>query len=208
MATNTHVCKRCQNPSLVLTDFTPDKRNKTGRQAICRQCTREIRAEKHNANRQKGLCFCGDLPAPDSSMCLRHQKTAREQHQRLMQDPVWAANLSAKFKRKRFDIKMESFQAYGGPVCTCCGEAHIEFLTIDHIHGNGGVPRNARHRKGEGLYRWLKKEGWPEGFRVLCMNCNFAHGHAGYCPHEREAKGSYSKPISHTLVASSHSQNP
>jgi hypothetical protein len=23
------------------------------------------------------------------------------------------------------------------------------------------------------------------GYRVLCMNCNFALGHSGYCPHQR-----------------------
>lgn len=202
------LCKRCHDPSLVLADFSPDARNKTGRQALCRKCVREVRAEKHNANRSKGLCYCGAPPAPGSSMCPRHQKDARDHHRRLMSDPVWAAKLNAKYRKKRFDLKMEAFRAYGGSKCSCCGETRVEFLTIDHIDGNGGVSRDATHRKGEGLYRWLKKNGWPSGFRVLCMNCNFAYGHAGYCPHERERTtiilGSRSGSASPTLVESTH----
>lgn len=33
------------------------------------------------------------------------------------------------------------------------------------------------------IYRWLKQQGFPTGFRVLCMNCNFSYGLHGYCPH-------------------------
>lgn len=34
------------------------------------------------------------------------------------------------------------------------------------------------------MYRWLRNHGYPLGFRVLCMNCNFALGKFGYCPHD------------------------
>lgn len=33
---------------------------------------------------------------------------------------------------------------------------------------------------------WLKKNNYPPGFRVLCMNCNFSLGMRGYCPHQKE----------------------
>jgi len=61
---------------------------------------------------------------------------------------------------------------YGGsPLkCACCDEDHVEFLSIDHIAGGG-----AKHRKIIGssrIYRWLKRNGYPEGFQVLCYNCN------------------------------------
>jgi hypothetical protein len=32
---------------------------------------------------------------------------------------------------------------------------------------------------------WLKRNGYPKGFRVLCHNCNSARGLYGYCPHKR-----------------------
>jgi hypothetical protein len=77
------------------------------------------------------------------------------------------------------------FDHYGHK-CSCpeCGEAHFEFLTIDHIDGGG-----RKHRKDlkiGNLYRWLVKNNFPLGFRTLCMNCNFSIGLYGYCPHQLE----------------------
>lgn len=78
---------------------------------------------------------------------------------------------------------------YGGdpPKCVCCGETRHQFLALDHIDG-GGI----KHRKsigvkgGTAFYAWIKKNNFPEGFRVLCHNCNTARGCYGVCPHEEE----------------------
>ena len=71
----------------------------------------------------------------------------------------------------------------GSPKCACCGESMFEFLSIDHIGGGGKA-----HRKKIGgssyLYSWLERNGFPEGFQVLCHNCNQAIGIFGYCPHK------------------------
>lgn len=75
------------------------------------------------------------------------------------------------------------FEAYGGAFCACCGEAHIEFLSIDHINDDGAAHRKTF--KGS-LHRWLAKHNFPPGYRVLCMNCNWVRGRFGYCPHEWE----------------------
>ena len=37
------------------------------------------------------------------------------------------------------------------------------------------------------LFQYLKRNNYPPGYRVLCMNCNFAMGHFGYCPHQKTA---------------------
>lgn len=70
----------------------------------------------------------------------------------------------------------------GKNCCDCCGEKNIEFLAIDHIDGGGG-----KHRKilKEYIPLYLKKKGFPKGFRILCHNCNMSKGFYGYCPHER-----------------------
>jgi len=82
-------------------------------------------------------------------------------------------------------LKREVLNNYNGPKCVCCGETNINFLTIDHIKGKGNEHRKmVNDPKGSKLYRWLKKNHFPEGFRVLCMNCNFALGHFGHCPHQ------------------------
>lgn len=82
-------------------------------------------------------------------------------------------------------IKVETFSAYGGVVCACCGEKMLECLQLDHINNDGAVHRKA-NLHGTRIYRLLKKQGYPSGFQVLCANCNFAKGILGYCPHSRE----------------------
>jgi hypothetical protein len=82
---------------------------------------------------------------------------------------------------------------YGGdpPKCACppCGEDKIEFLSIDHIHGGGNKHmRKLGLKGGVNFHTWLIKNNYPEGYQVLCMNCNHAKGHYGICPHQRTLK--------------------
>jgi len=75
-------------------------------------------------------------------------------------------SLSAKYRRK---LKRQMIHAYGGK-CVKCGEDHEEFMTIDHINGNG-----IKHKKeiGTSINQWLKRKGWPKDeFQLLCFNCN------------------------------------
>ena len=98
--------------------------------------------------------------------------------------PEWNRMQAIKSDQKiRLDIL--NYYSNNKLVCACCGEAIYEFLTIDHINGGGN-----KHRKEIGssrkLYRWLKIHGYPEGFRVLCMNCNFATRYRKPCPHTKK----------------------
>ncbi len=84
--------------------------------------------------------------------------------------------------------KREAIEVYGG-ICECCEEYRIEFLALDHIHGNGNQRRREGEPRGCKLYPHLKKLGYPQGeFRVLCHNCNQSLGNLGYCPHEEETE--------------------
>lgn len=69
-------------------------------------------------------------------------------------------------KLSRFNIKIQAFNAYGGCECIWCGENDVIVLTIDHINNN------SKHRGGNWMYNWLKKNNYPPGFQVLCFNCN------------------------------------
>jgi hypothetical protein len=94
-------------------------------------------------------------------------------------------------KNKRDAERMLVLMHYSGGViqCACCGELELEFLGMDHIHGRKKYNHKI-HWGGSMLYRWLIKNGFPDGFRVLCLNCNFArskrNNHDGLCPHERK----------------------
>ena len=80
--------------------------------------------------------------------------------------------------------KQKCLNYYGGK-CECCGETEPLFLCIDHINGNGN-----KHRKeitNEKIYAWLIRESFPDGFRLLCYNCNNGRErNGGLCPHKKE----------------------
>ena len=74
------------------------------------------------------------------------------------------------------------------PCCNCCGEHEfLIFLSIDHITDR----KNVTHGKGytgTQLYRYLRRNGYPSGYQVLCINCNSAKSDSGICPHKRSGR--------------------
>jgi hypothetical protein len=94
-------------------------------------------------------------------------------------------------RKTRLKAKQRTIQHYGGK-CDCCGETHLEFLCIDHVNNDGSAHRKAYEQAtglklgGQRMYNWLWRNNYPDGFRVLCFNCNCARGMFGYCPHEKK----------------------
>jgi hypothetical protein len=84
-------------------------------------------------------------------------------------------------------IRQEALDHYGS-VCQCCGEFRYEFLAIDHKNGGGLKQRRELGKEGQKFVFWLRKNNYPEGYQVLCHNCNLALGHYGFCPHRPEIK--------------------
>ena len=74
------------------------------------------------------------------------------------------------------------------PICSCNG-CYVQdplFLAIDHIQGNGAQQRREEKIKSSHLYNWIVKNNFPDGFQVLCHNCNFAKGTKDDCPVHKE----------------------
>jgi hypothetical protein len=128
--------------------------------------------------------------------CKEHQKEWRktERGKIAIRKSVKKYNSSTKgkktrkeyMKRHRQELKKEIFSHYGDR-CACCNKKKaIEFLTIDHIGGGGNKHRqNIGVYAGTAFYRWLKRNNFPKGYRILCWDCNCSMGAYGYCPHER-----------------------
>ena len=98
-------------------------------------------------------------------------------------------NRVAKMKaNKVYEIRMKDqvFENYGGYICKCCGETKKLFLTLDHINGGGRQHRKEAGGGGKFTYRWVKRNKYPEGFQVLCYNCNCGRQrNGGICPHKQ-----------------------
>ena len=83
--------------------------------------------------------------------------------------------------RKRARLEALKHYSDGKLECACCGEDEYRFLALDHINGGGSKDRK---KFGPSFVYWLKAQGWPPGFQVLCHNCNMAKHWYGICPHQ------------------------
>lgn len=145
---------------------SPSKVKRGGYGQYCKPCHCERTKRYQKKLQAGGRCkSCGQENPTEYGNCLSCRERA-----------------NASRRKHNQELKLEVFKAYGGAECACCGEERLEFLSIDHIDNSGA---NHRKRIGKGgLYSSLRKSNYPGGYRVLCMNCNFALGRFGYCPHE------------------------
>ena len=93
-------------------------------------------------------------------------------------------------REKRARIRDAVFGAYGGYRCVCCGETERAFLSLDHVENDGATFRRqilgSRNCAGAKTYAWLHRHGYPAGYQVLCMNCQFGKRmNHGVCPHQQ-----------------------
>ena len=75
----------------------------------------------------------------------------------------------------RHNLKKEVLTHYGNGVlsCVCCGFDDERALTVDHINGDGAIMRKLYGHRGVKLYFFLRRNGYPEGYRTLCLNCQW-----------------------------------
>ena len=94
--------------------------------------------------------------------------------------------LSARAILMHKKVKLEVFAHYSHrypPYCANPFGQHsapytdMRALSIDHVQGGGTVHRWKLGFSGYHFWTWLKKQGLPEGYQVLCMNCQFIKRH-------------------------------
>lgn len=145
---------------------------KTSRTLFCTECLDKQKSDRKKRRqqwRQEGRCTnCGNIR--DELPLLR------------------CAKCNSYRKRTILRNKIEVITNYGTS-CECCGSNQLEFLSIDHINGGG-----TKHRKKiSNLYQWLKRNDYPDGFRVLCLKCNNGRSRnsppnkPGLCPHKEQS---------------------
>ena len=133
----------------------------------CIKASAAALAKKHKA----GICSRCSKPAV---LGLKHCEECRNEH--LMKNKTW------QLRRREAVI---SHYSSGTNVCACCAEDEFDFLTIDHIYGGGNKHRREAKIGNGKTYQWLIKNNFPDGFQVLCWNCNCGRAkHKGICPHK------------------------
>jgi hypothetical protein len=157
---------------------------------------------QYHQRKAAGVCVrCGSRPAiAGRTQCepcdkyassYRHGLSSEQRATRRKTQQEWGRHntpkLSACSARYRAKLKRDILNHYGVQ-CACCGEGRPEFLTIDHINGEGNKHRIklfGTRQSGHRFYRKLRVLGFPPGFQTLCWNCNMAKSHYGVCPHKK-----------------------
>lgn len=178
-------CCYCKRTDLTEADFENRPEAASGKKYGCRRCNRLRHKAWQKKKVQNGFCYaCRRRLAPEigkrCTVCVAEAK--KKYGQRTDAERLRLNKIAVKANKA---LKDEVYAAYGGYSCSCCGTETKEFLSIDHIKGDGKEHRKLVGGGGRGvaLYAWLKRNNFPSGFRILCLNCNFSLGHFGYCPH-------------------------
>lgn len=179
-------CSKCREEKPATTEFFHrDKTKRNGLSYTCKTCALSNLASWRKKNKRRiseqGKRRWANRTPEERSREIARINAWAEEHPERATKATKTAN-----KRWREMVRLSTLTHYSeGPIpkCSCCGETEIRFLSIDHIDGGG-----YRHRKKikGNLYQWLRKNGWPSGYRTLCFNCNLSRGFYGICPHEEK----------------------
>lgn len=180
MGVRKKVCTGCGHSFPPTTKhFYPNRTKAVGLTPKCRECAKQTRRiwSKNNRAKANEAVTRWRRENPESAKAINSRAYAKR--------PIEDRRRRAKATREK--LKSEILQAYGGPICVCCGEDEPLFLTLDHINGGGRQERLAAKGK---LWAKLRKLGFPPGYQVLCFNCNCGRArNGGVCPHKcRRAK--------------------
>ena len=107
-----------------------------------------------------------------------HPEVGREKRRK-----YWTLERRLKLREETQEYKRQALSHYSNGTSACANSfnehstpyTNILALTIDHIAGGG-----TKHRRSlnySSIYKWLVLNGFPEGYQVLCMNCQLIKKH-------------------------------
>lgn len=157
----------------------------------CRKCNQLKPKSSQSGNLCKDCYLLYQKQYRESNHEILKQKS-KDRHTLNKGNYEWVVKERARGRQYWKQLQHEVIMAYGGYVCSCCGESEPLFLTIDHIHNDGANHRRSLGYKGNGkgahgkTLKWLKDNKYPLGFQILCMNCNMGkQRNKGICPHKQ-----------------------
>lgn len=101
----------------------------------------------------------------------KKNKHSREQYYKHQKKYRLRAREQTKKSRMEHKLIVINHYSKGKNCCELCGNIDMDVLSIDHI--NGGGRQHLREIKRTSLTEWLITNKLPDGYRILCMNCQF-----------------------------------
>ena len=196
-------CKRC----LLISDFYRSPISKDGYCSSCKDCARIYQQahRKEGADRSRhyrmrhhekavAVVRAYQKAHPDKVKewqhrnYLKHKEQREEWRQKYLARPGVreASQLQRRLSSRVFrsKVRQETLAHYsnGTSCCLCCNECDSDVLSVDHINGGGRHQRQLLKLPGGWqFYLWLQKQNYPDGYRVLCHNCNWKLHLRGQC---------------------------
>jgi len=176
-------CSKCKEIK-PLSSFTKHPQQKDGHHPSCKACRHEYYVVTNQRLKAKERYWQDPEKARKQTRQFRlaHPNYSKEASAKRYAEHKQECLQESANTRQRY--RDDAFNTYGGYICVCCGETIPKFLTIDHINGITSQDRKAP-RAGWVFYQWLRKQGYPFGYQVLCFNCNLGRArNQGICPHK------------------------
>ncbi len=101
----------------------------------------------------------------------KHNKQNMETYYRHHKEYRLKARIYTKNRTIKEKLIVFNHYSKGKNCCELCGTTDKDVLSVDHI--NGGGVKHRKDMKGSHIEHWLIKNNFPDGFRILCMNCQF-----------------------------------
>lgn len=185
-------CYKCQQ-SLSFERFSKNKSKPDGLATECKDCKKtqdklysEKNVEKLKLNKQKYY--------------LNNRDVIIEKSCKYAKDNPIRHNEKGKIAKEKNKFKVFSHYCQGDIKCQYCNQNDIDVLSIDHVNGDGAEHRKKINSKGgNNFHRWLKKNNFPDGFQILCFNCNFKKRNQELKPnnptHLQNVRAAYARKI-------------
>ena len=159
-------CYACKK-ELELDVFSINRSKPDGFHDACKECKKEMDKKYRIENLEKIKLRHHQYYLKNKNAIIERTTDYIKSHR--VESRIWS-------KKVKIKLKKEVFSHYcGGTIkCNLCEESNLVILTLDHKNGGGN-----KHRKESGMqcgynsYRWVRKHGYPEIFRILCFNCQF-----------------------------------
>ena len=170
----TKVCAKCKRELPATTDyFYKSGTIKCGLMAQCKTCVLERTKKYQNEHKDKCKERSRRYREDHYEEIRKREIKYKEDHKEQLSEyrNTHKNQIHIKNTEYRTELKELVINHYGGK-CAVCGETHLAFLNIDHIHNDGSF-----HKSQIGgscnLYSNIVKDGFPPGYQVLCWNHNW-----------------------------------